>query len=311
MRLVFMGAGSFACPALRSLLDSPRDDVVTIVAQPDRPAGRRLHLKPCPVREFATRRGLSVLTPEHASSPQFVMELAKLKPDLIVVTDYGQFLKPNLLAVPPLGTVNIHPSLLPKYRGAAPIQWAIANGEVETGVTVLYVTEKMDAGDIIVQERVPIRDDATTQTLEPLLAEVGAALILRALDMLREGPVRAIPQDESQATFAPKLKKEDGRINWNMPAQAIAHRVRAFQPWPGTFFEALQGGGGSVKVIRTRIESMAGEPGTVLDVGRDGPLVACGEGSLRLLEVQPEGKRPMSGQAFLCGHRLEPGARLS
>lgn len=310
MRIVFMGSGSFACPVLRSLLDHSKHQVVAVIAQPDRPAGRHLQTKACPVKALAHQRGLVPLTPNNASSPEFVADLAKLAPDIIVVTDYGQFLKPNLLAVPALGAINIHPSLLPKYRGAAPIHWAIANGETETGVTVLYVTEKMDAGDIILQERVPILDDATTQTLEPLLAEVGANLLLRALDDIQHGRAQPTPQDERLATYAPKLKKEDGRIDWNMTAASIANRIRAFQPWPSTFCEAPAGSGRMMKVLKAKIESASGPPGVVIDVKDSGPLIACGSGSLRLLEVQPEGKKAMSGSAFLCGHRLEKGSRL-
>ncbi len=310
MKIVFMGTGAFACPVLRNILESGRDEVVAVVTQPDRPAGRRLQLKPCPVREFAGQHGRPVLTPEHASSPEFVARVSEYAPDLIVVCDYGQFLKANLLGVPRLGAINVHPSLLPKYRGAAPIQWAIANGERETGVTVLYVTEKMDAGDIITQERVAIRDDDTPQTLGPRLAETGGQLIVRALESLRCGAAHRMPQVESAATYAPKLKKEDGRIDWSLPAKVIAHRIRGFQPWPGAYCEWPLGSAKFLKILKARVEDAGGAPGTVIGTDGAGPLVACGTGSLRLLEVQPEGKKPMSGSAFLCGHRLMPGAAL-
>ena len=311
MRIIFMGAGALACPALRNLLEQKRDEVVAVVTQPDRPGGRRLHLKACPVRSFMeAHSGIPVLVSENASTPDMVARLRELKPDLMIVADFGQFLKRVVLEIPPRGMINIHPSLLPKYRGAAPIQWAIANGDLETGVSILYVTERMDAGDLILQERAPIRDEATTATLEPLLAELGATLLMRALDDIRAGRVRAVPQDETKVVLAPKLSKEDGRVDWPMAASAIRNRVRAFQPWPGSFCEVPEGSGHLLKLIEVRIEKRAGEPGMVLECGGDGPLVACGEHSLRLLEVQPEGKKPMAGAAFLCGHKLMPGSRL-
>lgn len=310
MRILFMGAGQLACPALRTLLEGKADEVVAVVTQPDRPAGRRQHLHRCPVRAFVENAAVPVIATEDASAPDMIDKLRALKPDVIVVTDFGQFLKRGVLDIPPKGVLNIHPSLLPRYRGAAPIQWAIANGDMETGVTILYVTPRMDAGDIIVQERVPIREDATALTLEPLLAEVGATLLVRALGDIRADRVRAVPQDENKVVLAPKLSKEDGRIDWPMAASAIRNRVRAFQPWPGAFCEAPEGSGRLLKILAVRVENRDGEPGLLLECGASGPLVACGEKSLRLLEVQPEGKKPMPGSAFLCGHRLEPGSRL-
>ncbi len=306
-----MGAGLLACPALRNLMELRRDELVAVVTQPDRPGGRRLHLKACPVRSFMQEKSdIPVLVTENTSSPDMVTKMKALEPDVIVVADFGQFLKRPVLQIAARCIINIHPSLLPRYRGAAPIQWAIANGDTETGVTILYVTERMDAGDILMQERAPIREDDTTATLEPLLAELGASLLVRALDDIRESRVRATPQDESKVVLAPKLRKEDGRMDWPMTASAIRNRIRAFQPWPGSFCEVPEGSGHMLKVLNARVEKKTGEPGVVLECGNDGPLVACGDQSLRLLEVQPEGKKPMPGSAFLCGHRLTPGVRL-
>ncbi len=310
MRIIFIGSGQLACPMLKALLDNPSDSVVAVVTQPDRPSGRRLHLSACPVKQFVEGRGLNVIAAENASAPDVVEKLAALSPDLMVVVDFGQFLKKNLLALPAKGAINVHPSILPKYRGAAPIQYAIANGDTETGVSVLYVTQKMDAGDIILQEVVSIHDDDTSLALEPKLAAVGARLLVAALDLIRNGRVVRKPQDESQVTFAHKLKKEDGRIDWPQPAAAIRNRIRGFMPWPGCFCEVPDGSGHMLRVLRARVESKRGAPGQVLELSGDGPLVACGEDALRLLEVQPEGKKPMSGRDYLNGHKLKVGELL-
>jgi methionyl-tRNA formyltransferase len=199
---------------------------------------------------------------------------------------------------------------LPKYRGAAPIQWAVANGDSETGVSVLYVTGKMDAGDIILQEPVAIHDDDTSLTLEPKLADVGARLLIKAVDLIREGRAARQSQDESRVTLAHKLAKENGRMDWPQPAAVIRNRIRGFVPWPGCFCEVPDGSGHMLRVFKARVESARGVPGTILELSGEGPLVACGEDALRLLEVQPEGKKPMSGRAYLNGHKLKVGELL-
>jgi methionyl-tRNA formyltransferase len=310
MRIVFIGSGELACPMLKALLDHSADSVVAVVTQPDRPSGRRLHLTPCPVKAFVSGRGLNVLAVDDASAPEVVEKLGALSPDLMIVVDFGQFLKKHLLDLPSKGAINVHPSLLPKYRGAAPIQRAVANGDTETGVSILYVTEKMDAGDIILQEPVSIDDEDTALTLEPKLAEVGASLLIKALGLIREERVIRLPQDESHVTFARKLAKEDGRIDWPQPATTIRNRIRGFVPWPGCFCEVPDGSGHMLRVLKARVEPARCAPGTILELSGDGPLVACGEDALRLLEVQPEGKKPMSGVAYLNGHKLKIGELL-
>ena len=305
MRIVFIGSGQLACPMLNALLASSADSVVAVVTQPDRPSGRRLHLTPCPVKEFVAGRGLNVMQVENASAPEVVEKLRALSPDLMVVVDFGQFLKKNILALPPKGAINVHPSLLPKYRGAAPIQWAIANGDAETGVSVLYVTAKMDAGDIILQESVSLNTEDTALTLEPRLAEVGAGLLIKALDLIREDRVTRKPQDESRVTLARKLTKEDGRIDWPQPATVIRNRIRAFVSWPGCFCEVPDGSGHMLRILKARVEPARRVPGMVVELSGDGPLIACGEDALRLLEVQPEGKKPMTGAAYLNGHKMK------
>lgn len=309
MRIVFMGSGPFAVPSLREL--QRRGEVVAVITQPDRPAGRHRVLTPCAVKKAALEWGLNVRCPERIGDPAEVRALADLKPDLIVVADYGQYLPPEVLRIPRVAGINVHPSLLPRYRGAAPIPWAIVCGETETGVTVLHLAEKMDAGDIILQEKVPIHEDDTTESLRPLLAELGATLLIRAVEMLRRGDAPRIPQDETQATRAPRLKKEDGRVKWHLPAVDLHRRLRAFLPWPGFFTEFPHGDGFMLlHILKARVEPATGKPGVVLEVGGEGPLIACGAGALRLLQVQPASRSAMTGAEFVRGYRLTPGATL-
>ena len=310
LKVILMGSGALACPLLEGILGAGRDDVAAVVTQPDRAGGRGLQCQSCVVKTLAVERGLPVLTPEDASEESFVAQLAALKPDVIVVASYGQFLKKNLLAVPRLGTINVHPSLLPKYRGASPIQWALANGDAETGVSVLYVTPKMDAGDILAQERFPILPADTYGSLEPKLAAKGGEQLLRVLDAFRAGQTQGIPQDGTQATFARKLEKEDGLVDWKLPAEAIQNRLRGFAPWPGAY--TFLPGGVLLKLHEVKVEAGAAgaAPGTILEAAGAGPLIATGKDALRLTVVQPAGKKAMPGPAFLCGHRLHAGDRL-
>ena len=309
LKVILMGSGALACPLLEGILAAGRDDLVAVVTQPDRAGGRGMQCLPCVVKTLAQSRRLPVFTPENASDDAFVAQLAALQPDVVVVACYGQFLKKNLLAVPRIGTINVHPSLLPKYRGASPIQWALANGETETGVSVLVVTPKMDAGDILAQEKFPISPDDDFGSLEPKLSAKGAELLVRVLDKFRAGQTQGIPQDEAQVTFARKLAKEDGLVDWSLPAEAIRNQLRGFAPWPGAY--TLLPGGILLKIHGASVEAGASaRPGTVLDTAGAGPLVATGSGALRLTQVQPAGKKSMLGAAFLCGHKLAVGVRL-
>lgn len=305
-----MGSGALACPLLEGILAAGRDDVAAVVTPPDRAGGRGLHCQPCALKPLARGRGLPVFDPPDASADAFVAQLAARKPDVVVVASYGQFLKKNLLAVPRLGTINVHPSLLPKYRGASPIQWALANGESETGVSVLYVTPKMDAGDILAQARFPISPEDTYGSLEPKLAAKGAELLVQVLDGFRAGKTQGTPQDEAQVTFARKLSKEDGLVDWSLPAEAIRNQLRGFSPWPGAY--TVLPGGTLLKIHEAQAEPGAARaaPGTILEAGGAGPLVAAGVGALRLTQVQPAGRKAMDGAAFLCGHRVRIGERL-
>jgi len=307
MRVVFMGSAGIAVPTLDMLLSSGHE-VAGVITQPDRPGGRRLKETACPLKEFAATRGISVLSPEKIGEVDSLAALRVLSPDLFVVVAYGQYIPSSVLALAPCGGINLHPSLLPKYRGASPIQWAVANGDTATGVTILHVAEKMDAGDIILQRETAIEPEETAAGLEERLSRLGAGLMLEAMAQLEDGTAARRSQEDAKATTVHKLSKEDGRIDWTMSAAVIRNRIRGFQPWPGCFCEAPDGQ--RLKVLTACLETGAGVPGKVLDVAGEGPLVAAGEGALRLIKVQPAGRRAMDGAAYLRGHRLAPEARL-
>lgn len=311
MRVVFFGSASIGFPLLEALMDSPADEVVAVVTQPDRPVGRKLKLTACPVKEMAQEKGLNVLYPETVGSVESVEALRGLNADLFVVVAYGQYIPPSVLELPVRGSINLHPSLLPKYRGASPIQWALANGDEVTGVTILYVSEKMDSGDIILQREVPIRPVDSALTLEPILAQAGAELLMEAVEKIRLGTVSARPQNDAAATEVRKLTKKDGRIDWDLPASVLNNRIRAFIGWPGCFCDVpVRSGMQRMKVLSARVETGRGNPGEILEAAGDGPLVATGDGALRLIRIQPAGKNVMDGAAYLRGYPLEPGICL-
>ena len=308
MRVVFLGSGSFAIPSLEALLAAGHD-VVAVVTQPDREKGRDRALSPPPLKPVAVARGLEILQPRRVREPDAVAALRALAPEIQVVVAYGQILPRAVIDVAPRGTVNVHASLLPRYRGAAPVQWAIVNGEAETGVTTMLIDEGLDTGPLLLAEATPIGAEETADVLEARLALIGGDLLVRTLKGLQEGTVVARPQDAARATLAPLIKKENGLIDWTLPADALARRVRGFHPWPGAY-TSRQGQG--LRVLRARIEpGPAGVPGTLLAVDRDGLVVAAGDGTaLRLLDVQPESRKPMPAAAYAAGARLAPGARL-
>ena len=312
MRIVFMGSAPLSCGCLEALLPrpdsgTPGHELVGVVTQPDRPKGRNRRVTPGVVRALATERGLPVLSPANVNAPESVAELAALRPDLVVIVAYGQLLRRAILDLPQEGCLNIHASLLPRYRGAAPIQWAIANGDEVTGVTAMFINDRMDAGDMLGTREVPIMTEDTSTTLSARLAMAGAVLLAETVDAIVGGTAVRTEQDETEVTYAAKLKKEDGRIDWTLPADDLYNRIRAFNPWPGCYCHIA---GRTLKVLGSRKEAGAGRPGSVLEKGADGPLVATGEGALRLVEVKPEGKRAMDGGAFLCGHPLKEGDLL-
>jgi methionyl-tRNA formyltransferase len=306
MRIIFMGSAELAIPALQAIVQSSDDQVVGVVTQPDRPAGRKRQLTPCPLKAFAEQAGLPIMTPEKVGSPESVAALTELRPDLFVVVAYGQYIPTRVIELAPHKAINLHPSLLPKYRGSAPIQWAIANGDSETGVSIIRVAQKMDAGDILRQEHFPIDPDDTSQTLHQKLAEFGATLLLKTLDDIRAGTLSPIVQDESQVVEIRKLTKEDGAIDWTQPASTIRNRIRAFDPWPGSHCKLPDGT--PLKVWKAEIISATGTPSELLD---DALLVATGNNALRLTEIQPLGKKRMPARDFLNGHPQQKGMFLT
>lgn len=308
MRVVFLGSGSFAIPSLEALLAAGHD-VAAVVTQPDREKGRGRALSPPPLKPVAAARGLKVLQPRRVREPDSVAALEALAPEIQVVVAYGQILPRRVIDVAPRGTVNVHASLLPRYRGAAPVQWAIVNGEVETGVTTMLIDEGLDTGPLLLADTTPIDADETADVLEARLALIGGDLLVRTLKGLEAGSVVPRPQDAARVTLAPLIKKEDGRIDWTLGAEGLARRVRGFHPWPGAHTTAR---GRSLRVLRARAEAGGNQPpGTLLAADRDGLVVAAGDGTaLRLLEVQPESRTPMPAAAFAAGARLVPGERL-
>jgi methionyl-tRNA formyltransferase len=308
-RIVFFGSGAFAIPSLEALLDAGHD-VRGLVTQPDREKGRGRSLQPPPLKPVAEARGIPVLQPRRIREPAAENAVRALAPELSVVVAYGQILPRAVLDLAPLGAVNVHASLLPRHRGAAPIQWALASGESETGVTTMLLDEGLDTGPILAQRATPIGPEETAAELQPRLARLGAELLLETIAGLSDRTLRPRPQDDAAATLAPLLRKDDGRIDWSEPALALSHRVRGFNPWPGTV--ALWRDR-PLKVLRAAVADPASGfgPGVVIAVERDGVRVGCGSGTvLRLLEVQPESRKPMSARDWALGARLEPGARL-
>ena len=314
MRIVFLGSGAFAIPSLEALLDAGHE-VAALVTQPDRHKGRGQAVAPPPIRPVAEARGIPVLQPPRVREPEARDSLRALRPELQVVVAFGQILPRAVIDIAPLGTVNVHASLLPKLRGAAPVQWAIASGETETGASTMLIDEGLDTGPVLLQCGTPIGPEETAGELEPRLARLGAEVLLDTVDGLRAGRLRPRPQDHARATRAPLLRKEDGRLDWSRGARELHRRIRGFHPWPGCF-TSLEGR--TVKVLRARVvEDSAvppasdAEPGQVRAIESEGIVVACGEGShLRLVEVQPESRRAMPAAAFAAGARLRPGARL-
>jgi len=309
MRIVFFGTPAFAVPSLERLLNSPHP-IVGVVTQPDRPRGRGQRVSESPVKALALTRGLPLAQPDRLRDPAFLATLKAWLPDLGVVVAYGREIPEEVLALPAHGLINVHASLLPKYRGAAPIQWAIASGEKVTGVTTMRIDAGLDTGDILLQREMPIGEDDTSLTVAPPLAELGAELLVETLHGLEAGTVKPTPQDHSRHTLAPILKKEDGMVDFTRRAQVIYNRFRGFQPWPGAFtgFRGKQITLHSMKPGNTPGGAvMAGE----IVIAGEKLLVACGEGSsLEVLELQLEGKKRMAARDFINGYRPKPGERF-
>jgi len=311
-RIIFMGTAELACASLRRLCRDPSFRVIAVVTQPDRPKGRQLKLQVSPVKAAALRENLAVLQPERARSEAFVAELKELRPDLIVVAAYGQILPPTVLEIPPLGCLNVHASLLPNYRGAAPIQWAILNDESETGVTIMKMNAGLDTGDVLAQAATPIAPEDDAPSLHDRLAGLGADLLVKTIPDYAAGKIIPQPQPVAGATYARKITREDGRLDWPQPARALWNRVRALKPWPATFtFLPTTHKSRLLKIWSVEIESqLAGDPGKILRANQTGIVVGCGQQALRLLVLQREGGRRLTAQQFLAGHDLKPGNQL-
>src|SRR6267142_4192013 len=306
--IVFMGTPQIAAVTLEQLIQGP-DTVAGVVTQPDRPAGRGQKSIPSPVRRVAESHGIPVVAPEKIRAPEFLKTLMGWKPEIFVVVAYGRILPKTILDLAPYGCLNVHYSLLPKYRGAAPAAWTIINGETEGGVTTMKLVEKMDAGAIYLQEAIPLARDETTGSLQKKLTPIGARLLLETIRRLKQGTLRPQEQDEAQATLAPILKKEDGLMDWRRSAVEIERRVRGFEPWPGSYTYLA---GKLLKVHRATLISseFAGSPGEIVRVDADAFWVRTSSGVIALEEVQLENKKRLPAAEFIKGARIKAGERL-
>jgi methionyl-tRNA formyltransferase len=308
-RVLYLGSPDFAVAPLDILAEAGYT-IVGVVTQPDRPAGRKRTLTPPPVKLAAQRLGMPLVQPQTLRDPAALDAIRALQPDVGIVVAYGEILRPAALEIPPLGYLNIHPSLLPLYRGPAPVAGAILAGESETGVTVMQLDRGMDSGPVLAQATVPLPPDARTGPLTEELMQLGARLLLEVLPRYAAGELALQPQDHNQATYTSMLKKSDGQIDWALPALVIERTIRAYDPWPGAF---TWWKGQQLKLLSASIEAdWSGEapPGTIIAATEDGPLVATGSGALALHEVQPAGKRAMGGHAWLVGQRDAVGQRM-
>lgn len=319
MRLVMFGTGPFAVPTLQSLLESPQHEVLALVTRPIADAGRRRKTSENPTRDLGESAGLTILDPPDANHPDFVASLGQLQADVFVVCDYGQILSPECLGAARLGGINLHGSLLPRYRGAAPVQWSVHAGDTLTGVTVIHMTPRLDGGPCLIQREVAVDPLETAADLEPRLAAAGVQPVQQALELLADWDGQSPlgqPQDPQLATRAPRLKKSDGQIDWHRSANQIVNQVRAFQPWPGSFTHWRPAGKDPLRWILLAVrvesdESAAGlEPGQVVEAHEGRLIVQTGQGQLRIDRLQPAGKRAMDTADFLRGQAVEPGDRL-
>jgi methionyl-tRNA formyltransferase len=299
MRIVFVGAGEIGVPTLQALLKSEHE-VVGVVTQPDKPVGRAQLIEAPAIKRALTTTKMPVLQPARIKNRQAIEAIRVLMPDLIVVMAYGQILPREVLDIPKIACLNLHASLLPRWRGAAPIQAAIAAGDRETGITVMHMDEGLDTGDILLQRRIDIRSSDTGGSLHDRLAQIAPDALVHSLRLLSQGSAPRIPQDNSLATHAPKLKREDGKIDWSEPAAMIEQKIRAFNPWPAAFMEI---DGQNLKIFSASVVNLTGEPGEILRSEKE-LVIAAGKGALSLGDVQLEGKRRMSASEFLRGHAV-------
>jgi methionyl-tRNA formyltransferase len=302
MRIVFIGTGQIGLPTLTAL-QAAEHELVAVVTQPDKPAGRHQRLEASPIKKTASEAKLPVLQPLRIKDPDSVAEIAALHPDVIVVMAYGQILPRSVLTIPPLGCLNLHASLLPRWRGAAPVQAAIAAGDRETGITVMYMDEGLDTGDILLERKIAIAPEEESAALQNRLAALAPDALLEALSLIATGKAPRVPQENAQATYAPKLTRQAGRIDWSQPAEVIERKIRAFTPWPGAYttITTQSRKRQHLKILSAAMVATDRKPGQVWQSNNE-LIVAAGNGALSLREIQLEGKRPMSAAEFLRGH---------
>lgn len=305
MRIVFMGTPDFAVPSLEALIAAGHE-VCGVFSQPDKPVGRHQNkLKPTPVKECALAHHIPVFQPAGLRDGEALAQMKELAPELIVVAAYGRLLPDEILALPPKGCINVHSSLLPKYRGSAPIHWAVVNGDKETGVTIMDVVKELDGGDILAQVTTPIDPDELVETVHDRLAALGGELLVKTVAQIEDGTVRRIPQDPAQVTYAPMLSRALSPIDWTMDARAIHNKIRGLNPWPATSTDVISGD--TVKLYRSAVleQNTSVRPGTIVAAGKEGIDIACGDGKvLRVLELQAPGSRRMAAADYLRGHPL-------
>jgi methionyl-tRNA formyltransferase len=299
MRIVFIGTGDIGVPTLQALRKSEHE-VVGVVTQPDKPVGRAQSIEPPPIKKALAATKMRVLQPARIKEQTAIEEIRALKPDVVVVMAYGQLLPPEVLEIPKIACLNLHASLLPRWRSAAPIQAAIAAGDPETGITVMYMDEGLDTGDILLQRTIDILPDDTGGSLHDRLAKAAPGALLESLELLAKERAPRTPQDNALATYAPKLKREDGKIDWSDPADAIERKIRAFNPWPGAFMAIKSNGARNLKIFSAAVVDLQGRPGEILR-SQNELIIAAGKGALSLHEVQLEGKQRMSAAEFLRG----------
>ncbi len=312
MRIVFMGSPDFAVDSLAALAENSQHEVVAVITQPDRPKGRGQKVLMTAVKEYALTKKIPVLQPIKIRAKEFVEELSSLEPELIVVVAFGQFLPKDILQMPKYGCINVHASLLPKYRGAAPIHYAIMNGEKQSGVTIMMMDEGMDTGDMLAKTVTNISDDMTMGVLHDQLKIAGAKLLLEVVEGLGKGTIKAIPQNNAEATYASLLDKKIEQIEWKNTAQEIHNKVRGLNPWPGA--HTLLPDGRSLKIWQTKVVSKEfpdAKPGTIVELTKNGFLVVCGQECLEVTEVQPESKKKMAADVFCNGYKIKMGEILS
>src|SRR5437867_11244449 len=298
MRVVFIGTGEIGVPTLHALLGSEEHQLAAVVTQPDKPVGREQRIEPSPIKKALAGTKIPILQPARIKDRQSIEEISARSPQAIIVMAYGQILPRGILETPRVACLNLHASLLPRHRGAAPIQAAIASGDPETGITVMYMDEGLDTGDILLQRRIDIRSNDTGGSLHERLAQIAPDALLHSLRLFVEGSAPRIPQDNSLASYARKLKREEGKIDWSEPADAIERKIRAFNPWPGASMKFERQ---TLKIFSASIDDLSGKPGEILGSGKE-LVIAAGERALSLEEVQLEGKRRMSATEFLRGH---------